>query len=103
MTHKGGVSTCVRSNGTAEGTGRRRRGGEEGGAAGSGGERRVQGEQHARTLHTFLTAGGGIQIASGADENRDRPRLAGERRRKRREKAAVKEREREEGRTSVAS
>jgi len=50
------------------------------------------GGAHARTLHTFLTAGGGIQIASSADENRDRPKLAGERRRRRRESNEESER-----------
>jgi len=45
-------------------------------------------------LHTFLTAGGGIQIASNADENRDRPKLAGERQRRRRRESKREEKER---------
>lgn len=65
MTHKGGVSTCIRSN---------RQGIEK--------EWREQGK-HARRLHTFPTAGGGIRSASSADENRDRPKPTGERQRKR--------------------
>lgn len=45
-------------------------------------EWREQGK-HARRLHTFPTAGGGIRCASSADENRDRPKPIGERQKER--------------------
>jgi len=39
----------------------------------------VAGARETRRLHTFPMAGGGIQCASSADKNRDRPKLSGER------------------------
>lgn len=54
----------------------------DGGRKGEGLGGESKGE-HARTLHTFPMAGGGIRTVSSTDENRDQPKPVGERQSKR--------------------
>jgi len=80
----------------------------DGGRKGEGLGGESKGE-HARTLHTFPMAGGGIRTVSSTDENRDQPKPVGERQSKRmRDRKREKEREqwgreREKGRWNICS
>lgn len=59
--------------------------------------------EHARTLHTFPMAGGGIWTVNSTDEKRHQPKSVGERQSKRQREEREREREqwRKRDRTSV--